>query len=81
MNKSGLLVKWAIEYGRFECMDYFADLGLLDSDDIDWRDVFLCIKISRKRNRDVKLKVLEWIKERTGKTPSYSLDEIKEIRK
>ena len=81
MNKSGFLVKWAIEYGRFECMDYFADLGLLDSDDIDWRDVFLCIKISRKRNRDVKLKVLEWIKERTGKTPSYSLDEIKEIRK
>ena len=81
MNKSGFLVKWAIEYGRFECMDYFADLGLLDSDDIDWRDVFLCIKISRKRNRDVKLKVLEWIKERTGKTPSYSLDEIKETRK
>ena len=25
--------------------------------------------------------LLEWIKERTGKTPSYSLDEIKETRK
>lgn len=77
-GKGNQIIKWAAEYGRIECLEYFKDAGLFEKIiDGDWDDIFIWIKISRKRLKDSKIETLNWIMKNTGKKPKYDLSEIK----
>ena len=79
-TKFSFILRWAIEFARFDCLDYFNNLGLLDNiAEVEWDDILLCIKISRKRNRDAKIATLKWIEENTGRKPkNYTIEDIVE---
>jgi hypothetical protein len=77
-GKGNQIIKWAAEYGRIECLEYFKDAGLFEKiSEGDWDDIFTWIKISRKRLRDSKIETLNWISKNTGKKPKYDHSTIK----
>lgn len=77
-GKGNQIIKWAAEYGRIECLEYFKEAGLFDKiSDSDWDDIFTWIKISRKRLKESKIETLNWLIENSGKKPKYDLSVIK----
>ena len=77
-GKGNQIIKWAAEYGRIECLEYFKEAGLFEKiSDGDWDDIFTWIKISRKRLKDSKIETLNWIMKNSGKRPKYELSAIK----
>jgi hypothetical protein len=77
-GKGSQIIKWAADYGRIECLDYFKKEGLFDKiSDSDMDDIFTWVKISRKRDRASKIEVVNWLIKNTGKKPSYDIEAIR----
>jgi hypothetical protein len=72
------IIKWAAEYGRIECLKYLKEIKILDNiSDSDWGDIFTWIRISRKRAKEDKIKVINWIEENTGKKCPFEMSDIR----
>ena len=77
-GKGNQIIKWAAEYGRIECLEYFKESGIFDSiSDSDWDDIFTWIRISRKRTKEDKIKVIEWLEGKTGKKAPFEMSAIR----
>jgi hypothetical protein len=77
-GKGSQIIKWAADYGRTECLDYFKKEGLFDKiSDSDMDDIFTWVKISRKRDKESKIQVVNWLIKNTGKKPSYDIEAIR----
>jgi len=62
--KGGMITKWATDYGRTECLDYFEKTGVYKKyTEKDWNDLFEWIDVSRSSSPEVKAETLKYVKE------------------
>jgi hypothetical protein len=64
LNKGGMITKWATDYGRTECLEYFEKTGVYKKyTEKDWKDLFEWVEIARMSSDETKAETLKFLKE------------------
>jgi hypothetical protein len=62
--KGGMISKWASDFGRTECLEYFEKTGVYKKyTEKDWNDLFEWIEVSRMSSTETKAETLKFVKE------------------
>jgi hypothetical protein len=64
LNKGGMITKWATDYGRTECLEYFEKTGVYKKyNEKEWKDLFEWVEIARMSSDQTKAETLKFLKE------------------
>ena len=62
--KGGMISKWASDFGRTECLEYFEKTGVYKKyTEKDWNDLFEWIEVSRMSSPETKAETTKFVKE------------------